>query len=309
MKRGVRILSASLFILTGLLFLLSGATKLFPVEYFEISLIEKSGLPWLIAPVTARIIIGLEWLLGLMLIFHFRIQNFTFYTATGMLAVFSVQLTYQLLVSGNSGNCGCFGSVYLMSPLEALLKNIVMIALLVVARRTGFAYSSKKRYLFLIMGVLAFSLVFILNPVKISNTKNLYSGEEYKINLDTLYTDGKNEPPQTELRQGKYVLAFISVSCEHCRMAAYKIAVLKRQHPEIPFFLIINGNPSLRGDFFSETGSEQVPHSFFSGPDAFMQMSGPVLPAIYFIDNSTVKARVDYQTLDNRIINEWLNGQ
>ena len=48
-----------------------------------------------------------------------------------MLAVFVGHLTYVTFLSGgNSGNCGCFGELLPMTPIEAIIKNIVAISLL-----------------------------------------------------------------------------------------------------------------------------------------------------------------------------------
>jgi thiol-disulfide isomerase/thioredoxin len=47
-----------------------------------------------------------------------------------MLVVFVVELLLEIIYSGNKGNCGCFGTLIEMTPLEALLKNVFSIGLL-----------------------------------------------------------------------------------------------------------------------------------------------------------------------------------
>ena len=50
-----------------------------------------------------------------------------------MLAVFTTHLTIVTFQDGgNSGNCGCFGSLLPMTPIEAILKNVVAMVLLVI---------------------------------------------------------------------------------------------------------------------------------------------------------------------------------
>lgn len=57
-----------LLFIFGVLFIVSGASKLFPVEFFELELVEKGVSSWNIAPFIARIAIAFEIALGLLLI-------------------------------------------------------------------------------------------------------------------------------------------------------------------------------------------------------------------------------------------------
>src|SRR6476620_5848132 len=97
-------------VLLGLIFLYSGYSKLFPIiETFEFTFVDIHIANWYTAPIMARLIIGLEIFLGLLLITNFRLRKLTIPAAAGMLIFFTIYLIVQIVVSGNAGNCGCFG--------------------------------------------------------------------------------------------------------------------------------------------------------------------------------------------------------
>src|SRR5690606_20330775 len=113
----------------GLVFLYSGYTKLFPViETFEFTFVDIGIANWYTAPVIARLLIGLEFFIGVLLILNYNLKKFTLPLTAALLLFFILYLGVQIMVSGNNGNCGCFGEHLKMTPLQAILKNVVMIA-------------------------------------------------------------------------------------------------------------------------------------------------------------------------------------
>lgn len=127
---GIRIIVSALFIV-------SAVAKMYPSPYFAISTFEVKQLYTLgfsesIAPYFSRTLIGIEMALGLLLLQNHWLRKFIIPSTILLLAVFVGHLTYVTFLSGgNSGNCGCFGELLPMTPIEAIIKNIVAIGLLV----------------------------------------------------------------------------------------------------------------------------------------------------------------------------------
>ena len=105
----------------GLVFLYSGYTKLDPIESFEYTFVDLGIGGWKLAPFIARFMIGLEFLIGFLLILNLYIKRFTLKLTMISLVIFSVYLLFVILNCGNNGNCGCFGTVIVMTPLQALI--------------------------------------------------------------------------------------------------------------------------------------------------------------------------------------------
>src|SRR5690606_35750896 len=111
------------------------------------------------------------------------------------------------------------------------------------------------------------------------------------LDLTPLYysSNSQNKPAPIELRKGKHIVAFMSLTCSHCKKAAFLLQVIHRQHPELPIFFVLNGHPDFLEDFFNETHAKGVPHILFRGGDEFQSMAGPGVPAIYYIHNSIIE--------------------
>src|SRR4051812_33546550 len=109
MKVFKRLTAITISIALGLIFLYSGFSKLVPViETFEFTFVDIGIANWYTAPVIARLLIGLEFFLGLFLLINYRLKKFTLPFTAALLLLFIVYLIVQIVTSGNTGNCGCF---------------------------------------------------------------------------------------------------------------------------------------------------------------------------------------------------------
>jgi thiol-disulfide isomerase/thioredoxin/uncharacterized membrane protein YphA (DoxX/SURF4 family) len=124
-------------ILICALFLLSGIAKIYPhIWPFEKQLVDLGIANWCLAPYLARAIIGLELAIGIAILFPYAIKKFIIPITILLLLAFCVHLGIQMYMYGpNNGNCGCFGQLIPMTPLEAFIKNIATIGLLIYLYR------------------------------------------------------------------------------------------------------------------------------------------------------------------------------
>jgi thiol-disulfide isomerase/thioredoxin len=154
-------------ILTGLLFIFSGCVKLFPIYSFEFLLVRQSIFSWALAPYAARVIISVELIFGVLLCLRFKLKTISIPLSALILSVFSVYLAISLATSGGTANCGCFGEVLPMSMLAALIKNIIMIAVLFFSF-WKITSSVEKEYFKIpaIMAIVILTAVFLIFPVK-----------------------------------------------------------------------------------------------------------------------------------------------
>lgn len=311
MKIFKRILAVLVSCCLGLVFAYSGYSKLLPlVETFEFSFVDIGVANWHSAPIIARVLIGFEFLLGFLLIINYNLKKFTLPLTIGLLIFFSVYLTLQIVISGNSGNCGCFGDHLKMTPLQAIIKNGLMIvaALIVYFLYGGWQFKFNKLFLSLV-SLTALAIPFVLNPVDYSYTSNnLDEKVNYPLELSLLYQpedSSKVEIPKTELRKGKHVLAFVSLTCSHCRVAAKKFRLIKKNNPLLPIYFIMNGDKGRYKDFIADTKADNIPYSYCLGK-TFVQLASTNLPRIYYLDNGMVVKKVDYFELNQYHIEDWI---
>jgi hypothetical protein len=304
-----KILLSFLCALLGAVFVFSAYTKLYPIEPFEYTFVDLGIGNWQMAPFIARFLIGLEFLIGFALMLNLLLKKVTYKLSIGVLVFFCIYLLLQIFIAGNKGNCGCFGTKITMTPLQALIKNFIMLFILGILYKfhEGWNMGKFSKYLFIIVSLTSITLPFILNPVELDYSEAYLNKPEdnFDIPLDTLYNHAKlNIPPRT-LSKGKHVLIFASLTCPHCRIAAKKVRIIHQRNPEIPFYFVLNGNDDKLKPYFEDTKTEDIPHCMLLGRP-FVFLAGTSMPVIYLINDSKVEHNLNYMDLDQGELEEWL---
>ena len=274
----------------SILFLLSAVAKLYPTPYFALTTFEVKqlypmGFSDSLAAYFSRILIGFEFSLGILLLLPYYLKR-VIVPATGlMLLVFIAHLGLEIYSGGNHGNCGCFGSLLPMTPLQAIIKNIISVGLL------GVLYAihkseDRKQVLPIVNVVLAsILLVFMLGMKKESSIAKAHNSRKIEVadtltnkQLDTLKAVPEkssdvlipipNPGPQKKLSgfsdifpsidEGKKILCFFAPDCDHCRATGKLLTKLKKGNKDFPKIQIIfmDEAPELIPDFFKFAGAE-----------------------------------------------------
>lgn len=306
MKLRYKILLVLLSVGIGAFFVFSAYTKTEPVQYFEYTINSQLHLPWSISAVLARFFIGLELALGLfMLVNVFGHKRWVLRLSLGMLILFSLHLVVLWITQGNDVNCGCMGSIAPMSPAASLLKNIGLMAGIGVLLR--FYKTDDSKLLNIITLPVSLGLIvipFFLFPLK----------RQLNLPLSRLYQPSQKEQPKTELRQGRHILCFMSLSCSHCRDAAKIITEMKRKSPFLPFYIIFpRGTDSTRAarlaDFMADTKADNIPYHFISQQDFvdLVKLSGnDGVPCIFWMKDTTIIRKISIPELNLSETEEWL---
>lgn len=304
-----KIILGLLCILMGAVFIFSGYTKLNPIEPFEFTFVDLGFINWKIAPFIARLMIGAEFLIGTLLILNLNLRKTTYKLGIGILIFFSIYLVLLITITGNKGNCGCFGSVIQMTPLQALIKNLIMLSVFFVLYKfhEGWELPKKINSLIAVPYALALFFPFVNNPVELDYSEAYLNQPQnnYKIELDSLYSSATlNIPPKT-LSQGKHIIAFMSLTCPHCRIASKKMRIIHDRNPQIPFYFVLNGEDKNLKPFFEDTHTDSIPHCILNGRN-FVYLAGLSMPRIFLVHNSLVEHDVNYFELDQSELEKWL---
>jgi hypothetical protein len=293
-------------IIVGLFFVLSANYKLYPIEYFEAK-ISSYGLSGIFVPIISRLIIGFEFLLGLNLILQFtlnkKIQKITF-----LLLVFFIGLNlYDYFVYGNDGNCGCMGMDISISPLESVIKNLILLIMIMVSIK----YSSleliiKNEWLKLTIIFIPLAIVFLAKPIYI-NTNTQMPKKGAKIDFEIMHNHKgfKGKTYTEDLSKGKKVVAFLSLTCGHCKVAGFKLSGYKVSNPQLPVFFILNGDSIKMPQFMNAVGGKNIGMAHFNGKEVYGEMSGYDLPAVFLMDNGVIKAQYNAETLTEEAVLNW----
>jgi uncharacterized membrane protein YphA (DoxX/SURF4 family)/thiol-disulfide isomerase/thioredoxin len=296
-----RYLPWSIRIIIAGLFLVSAYGKIYPdpsaygtISMFEVKQLYPLGFNTELAKIFSRSLIGIEFGLGLLLLFPFDLKKWVIPSVVLMLGVFVVHLSIQMAVSGNKGNCGCFGALLPMTPLEAILKNVLSIGLLLILWKRYGAQLPEKSNIWFLSTVLSLCmlLMFIFIPTykaaTVVQTPTPVVEQATAINTATdvsqtqdpkalktpvvvADTAGKIKKPKdlgpkpkksgyekyfANINEGKKLLCFFAPSCDHCRATAKQLVAMKNSIPDFPELQIL----------FMDEAAEEIPDFFkFAG--------------------------------------------
>ncbi len=118
-------------IIISILFLISGISKMFPIWMFEKQLVDLGVCGWCDAPYFSRLLIALEMAIGIAILQKHFLRRFVIPVTAFLLVAFCIHLSIEMVKHGAmNGNCGCFGQLIPMTPLEAFIKNVLTLGLL-----------------------------------------------------------------------------------------------------------------------------------------------------------------------------------
>lgn len=293
-------ISWTLRIVVAALFIVSALAKLYPSPYFAISTFEVKQLYPLgfsenLASYFSRTLIGVEFALGFLLLIPHYLKKITIPATIGLLLIFIIHLSYETFVSGNSGNCGCFGELLPMTPVEAILKNLVAIGLLIWLLKILPNDTKSNIWILSSVKLACILVIFMLAPMK-ATTSTKDSNESSNTPIDSLPIDSRStlpfikeieitnkdsvtgtlKNPEEEIKKefgpkqtksgyaeyfsdidtGKKIFCFFVPGCEHCRHTAKELYALQKKHKHFPEVRIV----------FMDEEAEKIPDFFaFAG--------------------------------------------
>ena len=225
------------------LFILSAFAKLYPIPMYGITKVFEEGqlIPMgfseNIAPYFSRLIIGAELFLAITILFNNYLKKLILPLSILMISIFSIHLISQLF--GTSENCGCFGDLIPMTPLQALIKNILTLIILSVLYMKSEDIRGKFSNLIILFLIIS-TIMFAFLPIS-SQSKSVGS---------SFITYVENEE-FVNLEEGK-ILCFFDAGCEHCQHAARSLDSLSNLSENFPLVHII----------FSDTEEDKIPGFF-----------------------------------------------
>lgn len=283
------------------LFIVSAVAKLYPSPYFAISTFEVKqlyplGFSESFAPYFSRILIGIEFALGIAILVKDYLKRITIPATILLLSIFVIHLSYTTFVSGNSGNCGCFGELLPMTPVEAIIKNIIAIGLLIWLFKLLPADNKSNFWLLKSIGLGCILGLFMVAPIRpvaeaideptINNksiidikpsTDYIYTTEEIKIGNDSLkLKDGKeileekkSEDAPKKVKSGyekffpgidtnKKILCYFVPGCDHCMETAKELNEMRKKDKNFPpiYVIFMNEEPEKIPTFFEFAGTK-----------------------------------------------------
>ena len=263
------ILTWMIRILISILFIVSAYAKIYhdPSAYFSITTFEAKqlvplGFSSFIAALISRVLIALEFFLGIFILLPYYFRKIILPGTIFVLVAFCIHLAIQIILSGNGGNCGCFGALLPMTPFEAILKNILAVGLLLIIYKLNSFKDVINKSIFLLIGsyLISVLVLFLYLPIKANNSQEVSMELSSEVELtqkngpETMVSEFGKTLPFAD--QGRVLLCFFAAGCDHCRSTIRSIDSLVKITPDFPKVEIV----------FMEEEVEKIPEFFdFAG--------------------------------------------
>lgn len=325
-------------IVIGSLFIVSAISKLFPIEAFDLTIVNQGITNWNIAPYLSRFIISVELFLGISFFVTPFVKKIAVPFSFLLLIVFCVHLIYLMATGSGNKNCGCFGELIPMSSLEALIKNLVLIFLLFLLNKY-FLFEKQLNYSFAFaVFSIVFAGMFLIFQVKPYNippkdeTKELINNSvvtvspaqsHKKSDVDQVTTETSideqktsNEKPKVKsvfasfrefsenqmvnLDEGIKLVCLFSLDCEDCMETAHKMGNAKKEWSNFPpLYILFLGSEDQVNNFF-DAAAITFPYKIIS-PQSFFPLIKNYPPRIVLLNNGNIIGDWGYESfsLDN----------
>ena len=264
-------------VVIGCLFVFSAYSKLIMPGIVEIILVDH-GLfkDRTTAAYFVRFLIAGELAVGLMFFQKHFLKKIVIPVSLLFLGTFTIYLVYTGFILGDTQNCGCFGELIKMSPLESIIKNIFLIALIIVLHKNS---QNEKGSYFLPLIVLTISVATALVFAPIKDLKD-FRFKSYS------YFEGKG---RVDLSSGEKIIAVFDLGCEDCQKTAKKIADLEKSGKELPeIYALFFQEGKISQTMFDEITGSHFPYTMISAKE-FFDLIGNSPPRLYLLKDGKIK--------------------
>lgn len=283
MKKIQYVLSFIVTFALGVFFIWSTVVKLSAIDIYEITLVKQGLASWNLSRFIARLFLALEMLIGLLLVFQYRLKKVTLPFTIGFVVFLTFFLIGRLVLVGNEDDCGCFGEALKFSTVESIIKNIAIIVLAYVIWRNknavNFQKWNYKLTLTLVYTITLVSIVIYDPPI------NIY--EEFSIDN---FKQGDAFPEISNLPdnalKGKSIIALFSPTCGHCKNAALKLQVMEQKGTKYKIYPLFGFGKDRIEDFMLEVNLESS--YYFIDKRDFLRLTQGVFPQIYILEEGRI---------------------
>lgn len=283
----------------GVFFIASAILKLISIDNFELYIYSFNIFSFTMSGLAARAIIACELLVGILLIAKVKYKEAWWLTML-MLVGFSLLLVYVILFR-NDSNCHCMGDLVEIKPSLSLIKNLLVIALMLLIRKEE-DYRFRGRVTVLVIAILtAIAVPFALFPM--DNIYNLFSKTSTKSCNEAEFNSFLQDSAMQDihLEEGNYIVGVVSSGCKFCRIGCLKMSEMvtfnKIDSTKVLYF--IWGDSTSVQEFRKETKSEPFLYVPIN-PVKAIRITDGAFPLFLFIQDGEVQRTADLRQLTEK---------
>ena len=297
-------------IVIGSVFIIAAILKLMSIDEFEIYIYSFDIFSFLLTTFVSRIIIIGEFILGLFLILKIN-YKLTWRLTFISLILFTLFLIY-VAIFRQDANCHCFGELVELSPLESIIKNLVMIALLMLGQQTTSSKLKAQSSKLLVLS--STFLVFIISPPdsiykmiysteKEVSTVDLYKSFDEVVKIDFTEEGLVFDSISSFKEKENQLIVIVSSGCKYCRLGLKKLSLIMKNEDlatdNVDIF--IWGSPEGIEDFRNETMTEDYSYWHIM-PNRAIEITYGRFPIFIFLKEKDIIKIGDFRDVDDAFI-------
>ena len=297
-------------IVIGSVFIIAAILKLMSIDEFEIYIYSFDIFSFLLTTFVSRIIIIGEFILGLFLILKIN-YKLTWRLTFISLILFTLFLIY-VAIFRQDANCHCFGELVELSPLESIIKNLVMIVLLMLGQRTTSSKLKAQSSKLLVLS--STFLVFIISPPdsiykmiysteKEVSTVDLYKSFDEVVKIDFTEEGLVFDSISSFKEKENQLIVIVSSGCKYCRLGLKKLSLMMKNEDlatdNVDIF--IWGSPEGIENFRNETMAEDYSYWHIM-PNRAIEITYGRFPIFIFLKEKDIIKIGDFRDVDDAFI-------
>ena len=280
------------------------------IDEFEIYIYSFDIFSFLLTTFVSRIIIIGEFILGLFLILKINYKLICRLTFISLI-LFTLFLIY-VAIFRQDANCHCFGELVELSPLESIIKNLVMIVLLMLGQRTTSSKLKAQSSKLLVLS--STFLVFIISPPdsiykmiysteKEISTVDLYKSFDEVVKIDFTEEGLVFDSISSFKEKENQLIVIVSSGCKYCRLGLKKLSLIMKNEDlatdNVDIF--IWGSPEGIEDFRNETMTEDYSYWHIM-PNRAIEITYGRFPIFIFLKEKDIIKIGDFRDVDDAFI-------
>ena len=308
----------------GSVFIIASILKLITIDEFEIYIYSFNIFSFFITTILSRLLIVGEIVLGIFLIFKIY-YRFTWKATLTIQILFTIFLIYTALFR-DDGNCHCFGDLVQLSPMQSIIKNLVIIGALFLLKlrpselqnfRTKKIHRpiDSKTHILYIIPIIVLVGVMIISPTD-SIYKMIYSTEKEisTIDLEESFEDVKkidfeediivfDSISRFNLNEDNNMIIVVSSGCKYCKLGVKKLSmIMEREGNDIDDVdIFIWGSPEGIKAFREDTMTENYSYWHIL-PNKAIDITYGKFPIFIWFDKKEIVKIGDFRDLDDDIL-------
>lgn len=308
----------------GSVFIIAAILKLISIDEFEIYIYSFGLLNFLATSIFSRLLIAGEFILGLFLILKIY-YRFTWNAMMIVQILFTLFLTYTAIFR-NDANCHCFGELIELSPVESIIKNIILIILLFKIKSLNSEPQSSKFKVQSSSLIVSCTLliVFVVSPPD-AIYKMLYSSEKKISTIDlynmqlTKYNELNEDTTEFSFDDvisphasvlSPQLIVIVSSSCKYCHLGVNKLSMMMKRmgiNPDNVHLFIWGSDDSIL-NFIKETDTEN--YSYWKiDPKQAIDITYGRFPIFIWMENETIVKVGDFRDINEENLQLMANNE